>query len=402
MVVRWLSQLDPAERPAGRSWICATLGLPTAIAQLFDAGSLHQDDAEVLRDHLSWIALFARAGSSEERHDLVVGLIQARSAEGDGHFADRITAELFPTASEELHDLIVHLLSGVGPLPPFANTSPELLSRLVPLMPALPLVGALFCSPEGALTRSPVLIEAVVARVKEAAVAYPAWGYTVAQIRRHAGLARRLSELAGWERMTPDPEVLKRIGPRELRLLGLAFELDLNLDLDLDRERRETAQTWRGGVARLVPGGDVEALLATPGHPAIEQAHRKCLDLAKRLEREDALPGPPLTAPPNPTLEAFRQWWQQLEALFATLGRLQEDLADLEKKIRWAREELVPRARLYFQQYAALPVDRRPPELEALNEAVRALVESDGVSTRQTYTRFREAFEQVERFHEQR
>lgn len=221
MVAQWLSRLAPGERPAGRSWICSALGLPAAIAQLFDGGLSPGDDAEVLRDHLSWIALFARAGGSEERQDLLVGLIQARIAEGDDRFADRIAAELFPGAGEELHDLMVHLLSGVGPLPPFANTSPELLSRLVPLMPALPLVNALFLSREGSLTRSPALIEAVVARVKEAAVACPDQGYTVFQIHRHAGLARRLSELADWERVTLDPEVLKRIGRREVRRLGL-------------------------------------------------------------------------------------------------------------------------------------------------------------------------------------
>lgn len=218
------------------------------------------------------------------------------------------------------------------------------------------------------------------------------WTTVHQTLRDAAELAKRRPRLAE-EVGAAGPGAPAGLGERARRAL---------LFLNLDRELRETARTWRGGIARLVPGGDVEALLATPGHPAIEQAHRECLDLAKRLEREDALPRPPLTAPPKPTLEAFRQWWQQLEALFTALGRLREDLADLEKKIRWARDELLPRALHYLEQDAALPADRRPPDLAALGEAARALAESDGVPTRQIYTRFREAFEQVERFHEQR
>jgi hypothetical protein len=220
--LRWLTRLDRKALPAARSWIAETLGLPAALPKLFDGEAPSQSDAEELWRHLPWIETFSRAGDPEDLPELLVILIRAQIASDDDVLAEEIVLCLFPGAGEELRALAVHLLSGMGPMPLLSQISPEVLSRLVPVMPVLPLVDALFASPERALTRSPALTEAVYVHVKESAEACPMRRYTQAQIGRHAPLARRLAELSEWERVSPDRTVLLRLTRREVRRLGLS------------------------------------------------------------------------------------------------------------------------------------------------------------------------------------
>jgi len=164
----------------------------------------------------------------------------------------------------------------------------------------------------------------------------------------------------------------------------------------------EVVGKWRRSVAGAVPGGNAEALLATPGHPAIEQVYRECVALAERLDRAGEIPTAPPRAPTAPTAEGFRTWWRQIGELLATLVALRRAARDLEGKARFAREELVPRAQGFFARAVELPAEGQPPELAELESAARELAASNGVVTQRALARFTAAFRRVEAWHDER
>jgi hypothetical protein len=208
-------------------------------------------------------------------------------------------------------------------------------------------------------------------------------------LRDAAEVARRWPKLAEEVGATRPPEVLRERVNLALLLLELAAAL------------RQAALSWSRHAALMVPGAGVEELLSSPGNPAIAEALRECRALIRRLDWEKEPPEVP-RRPAAPTVAAFQQWWRQLEQLFKTLGRVREKQADLESKLRWVREDLVPQAQSYLEPCAALPQESWAPELRELAEALRKIVENNGSVTQQVYSRFRTAFGHAERLYAQR
>jgi hypothetical protein len=208
------------------------------------------------------------------------------------------------------------------------------------------------------------------------------WAAMHGALRTAAGLARRRPKLAEY------------VGVNRLQALDGRVRAALSF-IELEAELESAAGSWPRDAARLVPDSDVEQLLASPDDPAIEWARREGCELTRWLEKGEDIPPAPLH-PAAPSLAAFQQWWRDLELLFSTLARLRESKADLDRKLRWACEDLAPRAQSFLDRQAALPKELWRPELKELEDAMREVVEKDGDVSWKAYSRFMAAFRQAE------
>jgi len=211
-------------------------------------------------------------------------------------------------------------------------------------------------------------------------------------IREASAVAKKWPALAAWlgvEGASAAAAPAER-APRALVFLELAAAVP------------QVVGKWRHATTRAAPGGSAEALLATPGHPAIAQAHQECLALAGRLGREGEVPKAPPLSPAAPTVAAFRSWWRQIEELLVELAELRLGIKDLEGRVLFARDGLVQRARELCERATEIPADRRSPDLAELESATREVAESNGVVTQRAYSHFTAVLARVEAWYDKR
>ena len=221
-VQSWLAAWRGRDPAPGRRWLCQTLDLPARVRSLAGApAGRGPEDAAHLAETLSWIVALWHADTLENRLAVVAATVAKSWLEGADEEAADLVRGLLHQAEPELQELGIHLLSRRGPLPPISHIAPAHLASLVPVADPLPIVDALFSAPGSPFTDAPVLVEAVVLRVEQAAVACPPRGYTTAQRQRHATLACRLAQLPGWEHIGLAAATRRRIGVRLLGELGL-------------------------------------------------------------------------------------------------------------------------------------------------------------------------------------
>ena len=103
-------------------------------------------------------------------------------------------------------------------------------------------------------------------------------------------------------------------------------EAPLRAFLALMDEIEGCLSRWQGyGKGRLAADAEELAhILATPGHAAIEAAHRQAVELFRKLGAQTALepPAQPPARPTRTTIDGFRAWWTEL----LELDRIQGDL----------------------------------------------------------------------------
>jgi hypothetical protein len=248
-VGRWFRAAESASRSAVGRWFANLLGISSELLPALCGEATPRVDPRELRIILPWLSDLVGETPYLSRLCGLRHMASESTLVKDDILAEELVDEVLPEADDDLRGLIIHALSGVGPLPPVRNLAPGLLAMFVETIDPINLIDNLFADANATRSSDAVLIAAIVLRVRRDGVVHPAHGYTREQRRRHAALAGALAEIQGWEPISLDEASRAGYALSFLRRLGVSPRTLVSLAEDGARhEVTETAEEAASGA----------------------------------------------------------------------------------------------------------------------------------------------------------
>ena len=196
---RWVTGLSVEQREAAREWLVEVGAAPPWVIHLGAPCAELPRPADLAQGR-AWIDLAVSGASLEDRLALVGALAPAIRSQGDEALAECLVDRVLAEQSEAGRSLALHVLTGLGPMPPLCGVAVPLLIAWVGLLDPAALVDALLVLESAWGTSEEALIQAVVGRVHRCGAGPSRRAWLRRQLRPAGSPSRRIprSARAGW------------------------------------------------------------------------------------------------------------------------------------------------------------------------------------------------------------